>query len=262
MGRLDGKTAIITGGGSGIGRATALLFSKEGANVIIADKVINNGNETLDIIRDDGGAAVFIEADISRSTDVKKIVKKTADTYGRLDIMVHNADFQINKLLARLTERDFNSCIDSNFLSAFLCMKYAIPMMIKVDGGSIINISSVLTITSDYSQHGASVYTTYTGGLCSISQVAAVENACHNIRVNVIRPGAIITPVFLSRIKTKKARNAMIKAIPQGRLGKAIEVAKLALFLASDDASYITGQNIEIDGGMVAQFHTIQRFAQ
>ena len=249
MSRLSGKTAIITGGGAGIGRATAILFAKEGAKVIIADKATETGAETLDIIKDDGGEAMFIKVDISRSPDVRKMIKTTVDIHRRLDIIVNSACDQINKPLVRLTERDFNSCIDTNLLGVFLCMKYTIPEMIKGGGGSIINISPV---AADVFHHGTAVSAASRGGFVSISTVAAVEHARHNIRVNVIGPGAIVTPMFLSYMKTREARNAMIETIPQGRLGKAIEVAKLALFLASDDASYITGQNIEVDGGMHA----------
>lgn len=250
MDRLGGKTAIVTGGGSGIGRATAVLFAKEGAKVVIADKATENGNETLDIIKNDGGEAISVEADVSRSTDVKSIIKTAVDVYGRLDTIVNNASsVQMNKPLVRLTERDFRSYIDTNLVGTFLCMKYAIPEMIKGGGGSIINISSIV---AEASSHGGAFYATFKGGLVSMSTVAAAQHARHNIRVNVIRPGAIVTPTFLSCITRQEARNAITKAVPQGRLGRAIEVAKLALFLSSDDASYITGQNIEIDGGIQA----------
>jgi len=249
MSRLSGKTAIVTAGGAGIGRATAILFAKEGARVVISDRTTETGAETLDIIKDDGGDAIFMEVDISRSADVKKMIKTTMDIHRRLDIIVNSTSAPINKPLARLTERDFNSYIDTNLLSVFLSMKYAIPEMIKGGGGSIVNICSV---TTDALYHGTAVSATLRGGFVSISMVAAIEHARHNIRVNVIRPGAIVTPMFLNQMKTEEARNAIIEAIPQGRLGKAIEVAKLALFLASDDACYITGQNIEIDGGMQA----------
>jgi NAD(P)-dependent dehydrogenase (short-subunit alcohol dehydrogenase family) len=249
MSRLNGKTAIVTGGGGGIGRATAILFAKEGAKVVIADKATETGTETMDIIKDDGGEAIFIEVDISRSTDVKKMIKITVDIHRHLDVIVNSACTQTNKPLVRLTERDFNTYIDTNLLGVFLSMKYTIPEMIKGNGGSIVNICCVAT---DAFHHGTSVSATSREGFVSISKVAAIEHARHNIRVNVIRPGAIVTPTFLSYVKTQEARNTMIEAIPQGRLGKAIEVAKLALFLASDDSSYITGQYIQIDGGMQA----------
>ena len=198
MSRLTGKIAIINGGGAGIGRATAILFAKEGAKVVIADKATETGAETLDIIKDDGGEAIFVKADISRSTDVKKMIKTTVDIHRRLDIIVNSAGAQINKPLVRLTERDFNSYIDTNLLGVFLSMKYTIPEMIKGGGGSIVNICSVAT---DAFHHGTVVSAASRGGFVSISKVATIEHARYNIRVNVIRPGAIVTPMFLSYMK-------------------------------------------------------------
>jgi NAD(P)-dependent dehydrogenase (short-subunit alcohol dehydrogenase family) len=254
MGKLDGKVAIITGAGAGMGRAEAVLFAGEGAEVIVDDRVSEGGAETVRMIKEAGGEAIFVNADVSKAEEVKKMVRAAVDTYGKLDILINNAGVQVYKPLLDLSEEDFDFCIDTNLRGIFLCMKHAIPEMIKAGGGAVVNIAS---IAADHAQQGSAVYAASKGGVLSISRVAAVEFAPQNIRVNVIKPGAIITPMFMSCVNTEEARNVIIQATPQARLGKADEVARLALFLASDDASHITGQKIAADGGIEAWSHII-----
>ena len=155
MGKLDGKVAIVTGAGSGMGQAEAVLFAQEGAKVVVDDIVDEGGNRTVKMIKDSGGEAVFIHADVSKATDVEKMVKLAVDTYGRLDILVNNAGVQSYKPFLELTEKDLDYCIDTNLRGTFLGMKYAIPEMIKAGGGSVINISS---IAADHAQMGSAVW--------------------------------------------------------------------------------------------------------
>ena len=254
MGKLDGKVAIVTGAASGMGQAEAVLFAQEGAKVVVDDIVDEGGNRTVKMIKDSGGEAVFIHADVSKATDVEKMVKLAVDTYGRLDILVNNAAVTSYKLFLELTEKDLDYCIDTNLRGTFLGMKYAIPEMIKAGGGSVINISS---IAADHAQMGSAVYAATKSALFSMTIVAAVEFAPQNIRVNVIKPGCIVTPMFKHTITTKEAEDVIVRATPNGRLGQPEDVAQFALFLASDDASHITGQKLAVDGGIEVFSHIV-----
>lgn len=253
IGRLDGKVAIITGAGMGMGRAGAFLFAKEGAKVVVADQVAESGEETVRMIKEAGGEAIFIKADVSKTEDVQKLVKTTIDTYGQLDILYNNAGIATIEPLIESTEESFDQTIAINLKGVWLGMKYAIPEMIKSRGGSIINVSS---INADAAQRGLSIYSASKGGVISMSRTAAVEYARQNIRVNVIKPGVIKTPMVESQMKDYPGVFKRIESeTPQGRLGEPEEVAALALFLASDESSYITGQKFTIDGGIEADGH-------
>jgi NAD(P)-dependent dehydrogenase (short-subunit alcohol dehydrogenase family) len=254
MGKLDGKVAIVTGAGSGMGQAEAVLFAQEGAKVVVDDIVYAGGRKTVKMIKDAGGEAVFIHADVSKAADVQKIVKLAVDTYGRLDILVNNAGVQSYKPFLELTEKDLDYCIDTNLRGTFLGMKYAIPEMIKAGGGSVINISS---IAADHAQMGSAVYAATKGALFSMTIVAAVEFAPQNVRVNVIKPGCIVTPMYKKVVNTQEAEDVIVKATPNGKLGQSEDVAKFALFLASDDSSHITGQKLAVDGGIEAFSHIV-----
>ncbi|MBA7709023.1 2,5-dichloro-2,5-cyclohexadiene-1,4-diol dehydrogenase LinX [subsurface metagenome] len=251
MGRIDDKVAVITGAGSGMGRAAAILFAKEGAKVVVGDWVTEGGEETVRMIKEAGGEAIFIKVDVSRTEDVKKMIKAAIDTYGKLDILYNNAgiDKYDNLGIDRRapTEENFDKTIGVNLKGIFFGMEYAIPEMIKTGGGSIINTASVAALEA----MGIPIYAASKGGVISLSRTMAVEFISRNIRINCIVPGAIATGMNLSWSSEELKRFS--EAIPQGRFGKPEEVAQLALFLVSDEASYITAQTVVIDGGWSAR---------
>jgi len=254
MGRLDGKVAIITGGGSGMGRATAVLFAKEGAKVTVADWAIEGGEATVETIKEAGGEAVFVKTDVSKAEDVKKMIKTAIGTYGKLDILYNNAAIAILDPLIDVSEETFDKIISVNLKGVWLGMKYAIPEMIRGGGGSIINVSSQ---NADRGQRGLSIYSASKGGLTSMSITAAVEYGDRNIRVNVIKPGVIMTPMAKKQMDEEPEifERVVRELTPQHRLGEPEEVAAVALFFASDESSHVTGQKLTVDGGIEAWGH-------
>ena len=257
MGKLDGKVAIITGAGSGIGRATALLFAKEGAKVVIADNVVSGGEETLTMIRESGGEACFVKTDVSIENDIKNMIKVALDKYGKLDILFNNAG--VAEMLAPTHEvklSDWHKVINVNLTGVFMGMKYAIPEMLKIGGGAIINTSSVAGLISVPNQPS---YCASKGGVLQLTKAAALDYATQNIRVNCICPGVIWTPM-VERVMMENAggyeegKKQFISAEPIGRMGKPEEIAQAVLFLACDESSsFITGIALPTDGGYTAQ---------
>ena len=254
MGRLDGKVAIITGAGRGMGRAAAILFAKEGAKVVVDDWVADRGEETVRMIKEAGSEAIFVNADVSKTEDIRRMIKTAIDAYGRLDILYNNAAIATYAPLTEAEEKDFEEIVAVNLKGTWLGMKYAIPEMAKTGGGSIINVAS---IAADAAQLGSTIYAATKGGVISMTRVAAVENAAQNIRVNIIKPGCIRTPMFEEVVKYPEAIKHIEDVTPQKRIGKPEEVAHLALFLASDESSNITGQKITADGGIEADSHIV-----
>jgi NAD(P)-dependent dehydrogenase (short-subunit alcohol dehydrogenase family) len=250
MGRLAGRVAIITGAGSGMGKATALLFSKEGARVIVAEIVEQGGRATVQAIEKGGGEAVFIRADVSQREDVAAIVKAAVDKYGKLDIMVNCAGIALDEGSTTDCPEDvFNRIIATNLNGVWLGMKYAIPEMMKTGGGVIINFASIAALEA---YQGLPAYSASKGGVISLSRVAAIEFAAKNIRVNCVAPGHIATPMLLDAWAEEGLKRFRDIA-PQGRLGEPGEIASTVLFLASNESSHITGQTIVIDGGVTAR---------
>lgn len=252
MGKLEGKVSIITGAGSGIGKSTAILFAKEGSKVVVVDCVVEGGKKTVDLINKDGGEAIFIEADVSKSADVQRAITSTVDKYGKLDILYNNAG--VEGILAPIhesTEENFDRVISINLRGVFLGMKYGIIQMLKQGGGVIISTASVAGLIGF---PNITAYCASKGGVVQLTKTAALEYATQNIRINCICPGIIWTPM-LERFtggdeETKKQFTAME---PVGRMGKPEEVAQAVLFLASDDASFVTGVPFPVDGGYIAQ---------
>lgn len=252
MGKLDGKVALITGAGSGIGRASALLFAKEGARIVVADFVPEGGNETVKMIKEAGGEASFVEVNVSRPPDVQRMIQTALDTCGRLDIVFNNAGIQGKFIMAAdLADDAWSSIIATNLTGAFLGCKYAIQAMLKQGGGVIINTASTAGLIG---LPGMPAYSASKAGVIQLTRVLALEYADKNIRVNCICPGGIITP--LSRITADPATlkpedfppYRHVKAMP--RFGQPEEVARTALYLASDDSSFVTGSVSVVDGGM------------
>ena len=245
MGKLDGKVALVTGGGSGIGRATSVLFAQEGAKVAVADYVPAGGKETVKMITGAGGQAVFIEADVSRAADVKRMVNTTVDTYGRIDILYNNAGIQKYALTVDVSEEDWAKMLDTNLTSVFLASKYTIPYMLKQGGGVIISTASAQGFSGNI---GTGPYTVAKAGIISLTKTMAAEYAKANIRVNCICPGVIDTAMGGPWIPMVR-----MDLVPQGKAGKPEDIAKAALYLASDDSSYITGFPLVVDGGWLCQ---------
>ena len=254
MGRVEGKVAIVTGAGSGIGRASAMLLAKEGAKTVVVDRNAEAGEETVRMIREAGGEAIFVKADVSKVEDIKKMVRTAVSTYGKLNILFNNAGF-IHEVAptADASEEVFDETIATNLKGAFMGMKYAIPEMLRIGGGSIINIAS---IAGTKGVTNAPAYAASKGGVLALSRATAIEYATQNIRVNCISPGTISTPAMAALMKDDpEIKRNYEEAVPQGRLGRPDEVAQVVLFLASDEASHVTGEKLAIDGGLEADSH-------
>jgi NAD(P)-dependent dehydrogenase (short-subunit alcohol dehydrogenase family) len=253
MGRLDGKVAIITGAGMGMGRAAAKLFAKEGARVVVADWNRGAGEEVVNIIKKAGSEAKFVEADVSNEQDIRNMIKTTVSTYGELHILYNNAGTGIVEPLIESTQASFDKMVSINLKGVWLAMKHAIPEMVKAKKGSIINTASVCATAA---QRGLAIYSATKGGIISMSLVAAVEHAPQNIRVNCINPGPIRTKLAMKTLKDNpEAIRRIEMESPQGRFGEPEEVAQAALFLASDESSHITGHTLVVDGGMGIYSH-------
>ena len=252
MGKLDRKVAIITGASGGIGRVAAVLFASEGAKVVIASRSIEAGQETVRIIEEAGGEAIFIRTDVSQAEDVAKMVRATVDTYGSLDVLYNNAGIVHEPAsTVDITVEEWEKTIAINLTGSWLGMKYAIPEMIKTGGGSIINTASLAAQVGVPNQIA---YSATKGGIISMSKVAAVEYATKGIRVNCIAPGPIATPLLVGFFGEDGTRY-LASLNPRGQLGKMEEVAQLALFLASDESSHIIGQTLAVDGGHTIDSH-------
>lgn len=253
--RLKDKVAIITGAGSGLGRASAQLFAREGARVVAAASRAKDGEQTVREIKESGGDAVFVQVDVTRAADVENAVKTAISKYGRLDIMFNNAGTPgAAKLIADLSEAEWNHIISVNLTGVFLGTKYAIPEMLKVGGGVIINTSSAAGIMP---RRYGGAYAVAKAAVIQLTRATALEYARKNVRINCILPGPIDTPFFnkiavggdVDRISAFKEK--VLKEVPIGRFAKPEEIARVALFLASDDASYITGAAFAADGGQL-----------
>ena len=246
MKKLEGKTVIITGISSGIGRVTAILFANEGANIVGADIKSDEGFDVIETIRKSGGKAIFVRSDVSKLEDVKELVRRALE-FKIIDVLFNNAGDEVVKKLEDTTEEEWDRTIDVNLKSAFLCSKYVIPELRKTGGGVIINNSSAAALVGSFSP----VYSASKGGIVALTKSLAVELATDNIRVNCICPGAIETPM-LQRVIEKQGdpefiRKTRINSYPMGRFGRPEEVAQTALFLACDTSSFVTGPAVVVD---------------
>ena len=234
--RISDKVAIITGAASGIGRTTAILFAKEGGKVVIADQNEAGGDETVDLIRTDGGQAIFTRVNVTSATDIQGMVKTTIDTYGKLNILVNNAGIAIRLPVVDLPEEDWDRSIDVNLKGIYLGSKYAIPEMIKNDGGAIVNIASIYGLVGGRTR---AAYAASKGGVVNLTRSIALDYALYKIRVNCICPGFVNTPLLQNILKTQEEYQALADLHPIGRLGEMLEIAHGVLYLASDESSMI-----------------------
>jgi NAD(P)-dependent dehydrogenase (short-subunit alcohol dehydrogenase family) len=251
--RLDGKVALVTGGGSGIGRASAVALAREGAKVAIADISVEGGEETVNLIQQANGEAIFIKTDVSSAKEVKALITKVVEVYGSLNCALNNAGIEGNRTTtAACTEENWQRVIDINLKGVWLCMKYEIPYMRERGGGSIINMASVAGLTGGLPR--LSAYTTSKHGVVGLTKAAAVEYARVGIRVNAVCPGFIETSMLKRDIESVTQLDNWIETIvPAGRLGTPEEVAEAVIWLASDAASFVTGHSLVVDGGFTAQ---------
>jgi NAD(P)-dependent dehydrogenase (short-subunit alcohol dehydrogenase family) len=254
VGRVDGKVAIVTGAASGIGRAAALALSREGARVGLADVDDDGGSAAVAEIEEQGGAALFRRTDVGSTPDVRELIRATVERFGRLDILVNNAGVAIGGSVTEISEEDWNRVLNVNLTSMWRGMHFAIPEMLKTGGGSIVNTSSVQGSVGFVGWAG---YAASKGGIDALTRQTAVEYAPRNIRVNAIVPGTILTPMN-ERIVRESPDGARIEAgwlamHPAGRLGRPEEVAAAILWLASDDSSFVTGECLRVDGGMIVK---------
>ncbi|MBD3880995.1 glucose 1-dehydrogenase [Phormidium tenue FACHB-886] len=254
--RLSEKVALITGAGSGIGRESALLFAKEGAQVVVCDLNEAGGQETVNQIRSAGGEAVFAQADVSSAADVKAMVEVAETTYGKLNVLFNNAGiFHAADGSVVETEEDvWDLTININLKGVYLGCKYGIPALLRAGGGSVINTASFVAIVGAATSQVA--YTASKGGVLSLSREIAVEFARQNIRVNALCPGPVETPLLEELLADPARRQRRLVHIPPGRFGKAQEMANAALFLASDESSFVNGATFLVDGGITAAYVT------
>lgn len=245
--RLLDKVSIITGGGSGIGRATAFRFASEGAKVVVSDINCKTGEETARIIKEQNGEALFIQTNVADGLSVQNLIHSTVEHFGRLDILFNNAGVGNSEVRSvDLSEEEWDSVLDSNLKSVFLGIKYGVPELIKTGKGVIINTTSLLGLKG---RKFVSAYNASKGGVVLLTQNAALEYGKYNIRVNAIAPGVIDTKIIEMWKKDERRWPVISRANALGRIGNPDEVANAVLFLASDEASFITGTTLSVDGG-------------
>jgi NAD(P)-dependent dehydrogenase (short-subunit alcohol dehydrogenase family) len=254
--RLEDKVALITGASSGIGRETALLFAAEGACVVVADVNDAGGNETVEMVRANGGKAVYIHADVSKAADCENMVNVAEKEFGKLNVLFNNAGIMHgsddNAMTTEESVWDLTMAI--NLKGVFLGCKYGIPALQRAGGGSVINTASFVALMGAATPQIA--YTASKGGVLAMTRELAIIHARQNIRVNAICPGPLKTELLMSFLNTDAKKQRRLVHIPVGRFGEAKEIAYAALYLASDESSFVTGTEFVVDGGITAAYVT------
>ncbi|NJN87219.1 MAG: glucose 1-dehydrogenase [Leptolyngbyaceae cyanobacterium SL_7_1] len=254
--RLSNKVALITGGASGIGHESALLFAKEGAKLVVCDVNEAAGNKTIEQIEAAGGTAIFVRSDVSKSADVQAMIAAAESTFGALHILFNNAGIfhpDDNSVLDT-DEAVWDLTMNINLKGVFLGCKYGIPALLRAGGGAIVNTASFVAVLGAATPQIA--YTASKGGVLSMTRELAVEFARQNIRVNALCPGPVETPLLQELLADPARRQRRLVHIPPGRFAKAQEMANAALFLVSDEASYVNGSTFLVDGGISAAYVT------
>ncbi len=249
---LEGSVAIITGGNSGIGRATALRFAEEGARLVIAARRETQGQEVLEEIKRAGGEAIFVRTDVSRPADVEAMVARTVEAYGRIDCAFNNAGVALGHgLVHETTVEDWDRTVDVNLKGVWLCMKYEIAQMVTQSGGAIVNNSSTAGLVG-YEE--SAIYTASKYGVTGLTTSVALQYATKGIRVNAVCPGWIRLPVTREGDAEPEERESQaVRETPMRRMASAEEVAEAVVWLCSDKASFVTGVAMPVDGGLVAR---------
>lgn len=248
--RLTGKVAVITGAGSGMGEETAKLFAREGATVVATDINLEAVTRVVETIRSNGGEAIALQHDVTSRNDWENIYNEVQSVCGKLDVLVNNAGIALAKPFLDQTEEDWARTYRINIDGVMLGTQYAIPLMEQNGGGSIVNISSISALTG---MAGAGAYTASKGAVRSLTKAAAVDYGKHNIRVNSVHPGYIVTPMSAPHMEHPHYKQHFLNQIALPNLGRAEEVATAVLFLASDEANHITGIELPVDGGVTAK---------
>ncbi len=249
---LEGKAALVTGASSGIGRATALVFAREGAKVVVADVVVAGGEETVRLIKTVGGEAIFVKADVSKAAEVEAMVNTAVAAYGRLDCAHNNAGIEgAMSTTTDYAEEDWDRVIRINLKGVWLCMKSEIAQMLKQGGGAVVNTASGAGLVG---LANMSAYVASKHGVIGLTKTAALEYAKAGIRVNAVCPGVIQTPM-VARVTGRQPQlaEALVAAEPVGRVGQPEEIAEAVVWLCSEAASFVTGHAMAVDGGYVAQ---------
>ena len=254
--RLKDKVALITGAGSGIGRQAALLFSREGAAVLVVDVNDAGGNETVAMVKQAGGRAAYCHADVSKAGDCQSMVAAAEKNFGRLNVLFNNAGIMHGKDddAVSTSEEVWDLTLDVNAKGVFLGCKYGIPALRRAGGGSVINTASFVARLGAATPQIA--YTASKGAVLAMTRELAVIHARQNIRVNALSPGPLKTELLMSFLNTEAKKQRRLVHVPMGRFGEAEEIARAALFLASDESSYITGTEFLVDGGLTAAYVT------
>src|SRR2546421_11492505 len=250
--QFEGKVALVTGAASGIGRASALAFAREGAKTVVADVLVEGGEETVRIIKERGGDALLVRTDVSKAAEVEALIQKIVEIYGRLDYAHNNAGIAgADAPTADCTEENWDHTIAINLKGVWLCMKYEIPQMLKQGGGAIVNTASTAGLVG---LEGSPAYCASKGGVIQLTRAAALEYARAGIRVNAVCPGVIRTPMVERLLGDRPRAEARLRELePVGRLGTPEEVAEAVVWLCSDAASFVTGHAMSVDCGMWTQ---------
>jgi NAD(P)-dependent dehydrogenase (short-subunit alcohol dehydrogenase family) len=254
--RLERKVALITGAGSGIGRETALLFSREGARIVVVDVNDPAGQAVVEELRGAGGEAVYVHADVSKAADAEAMIRTAEESFGRLDVLFNNAGIAHAKDddAVATEEAVWDLTMNVNLKGVFLGCKHGIQALRRAGGGSIINTASFVAILGAATPQLA--YTASKGGVLAMTRELATIHARENIRVNALCPGPLRTELLMKYLDTEEKRQRRLVHIPMGRFGEAHEIAKAALFLASDESSFMTGATFLVDGGITAAYVT------
>jgi NAD(P)-dependent dehydrogenase (short-subunit alcohol dehydrogenase family) len=251
MAECEGKVALVTGGTSGIGRETAILFAKKGARVVVAGRREIEGKATVDVIQRAGGEAIFVKTDVSQASDVKALVERTVAAFGGLDYAFNNAGIEGKWTpIVEQSEEDWDRTIDINLKGTWLCLKYELQQMVKQKrGGAIVNNSSVAGFIGSY---GAAAYSATKHGVLGLTKSAALEVAKNGIRVNAVCPAVIETPMADRLFGEPEVNKRLRELHPIGRFGQSVEVAEAVVWMCSSAAGFMTGQSLVLDGGMLA----------
>ncbi len=251
--RLQGKVAIVTGAAQGIGRGSAIQFAKEGAKVTVADIQADQGQETVRLIESKGGEAIFVQTDVSKEDNVRNMVEKTVERWGRVDILFNNAGYAAVKLVEDTTEAEWDHLMAVNLKSIFFGVKYVVPLMRKQGGGAILNMGSISGLTGQMRTPG---YVASKGAVVMLTKSLALDYGCDNIRVNCVCPGITDTPALRKHIDAAADPEALIKErltrVPLGRFLTPEDIGKAAVYLVSDESDGITGIAHIVDGGLLA----------
>ena len=248
---LEGKVGLVTGGTSGIGRETAVLFAKAGAKVVVTGRREVQGNETIEMVRAAGGDALFVKSDVSKAAEVETLIQKVVERFGRLDIAFNNAGIEgVQAPIVRQSEEDWDRTIAINLKGVWLCLKYEIRQMLRQGGGgAIVNMASTIGLIGTA---GVAAYSASKHGVIGLTKTAALENAKSGIRINAVCPGFTETPMADRIFRAPAVRKYAVDCHPIGRFGRPAEIAEAVVWMCSDRASFMTGQSLVLDGGFLA----------